>query len=52
MLIRQIAEVSRPLLILSGGEPLLRKDIFELSQYGTERGLKMAHGKQRNAHRR
>ena len=44
MLIHQIAEVSRPLLILSGGEPLLRKDIFELIQYGTERGLKMALG--------
>ena len=44
MLIHQIAEVSRPLLILSGGEPLLRKDIFELIQYGTERGLKMAMG--------
>jgi MoaA/NifB/PqqE/SkfB family radical SAM enzyme len=26
-LIDQIAEVSRPLLILSGGEPLLRKDV-------------------------
>ena len=44
MLIHQIAEVSRPLLILSGGEPLLRNDIFELIQYGTERGLKMALG--------
>jgi len=44
MLIHQIAEVSRPLLILSGGEPLLRKDIFELIQYGTERGLRMAMG--------
>ncbi len=44
MLIHQIAEVSRPLLILSGGEPLLRNDIFELIQYGTERGLRMALG--------
>lgn len=44
MLIHQIVEVSRPLLILSGGEPLLRKDIFELIQYGKERGLKMAMG--------
>jgi len=44
MLIHQIAEVSRPLLILSGGEPLLRKDIFELVQYGKERGLRMAMG--------
>jgi radical SAM protein with 4Fe4S-binding SPASM domain len=44
LLIHQIAEVSKPLLILSGGEPLLRKDIFELIRYGTERGLKMAVG--------
>ncbi|MFW6117561.1 MAG: radical SAM protein, partial [Thermoproteota archaeon] len=44
MLIHQIAEVSKPLLILSGGEPLLREDIFELIQYGSERGLKMGMG--------
>ena len=43
-LIDQISEVSRPLLILSGGEPLLRKDIFELVRYGTEKGLKMGLG--------
>lgn len=44
LLIHQIAEVSKPLLILSGGEPLLREDIFELIRYGTERGLKMGVG--------
>ena len=44
LIIHQIAEVSKPLLILSGGEPLLREDIFELIRYGTERGLKMAMG--------
>ncbi len=44
MLIHQIAEVSRPLLILSGGEPLLREDIFEIIQYGAERGLRMGMG--------
>lgn len=43
-MIDQIAEVSRPMLILSGGEPLLRKDIFEIICYGTEKGLKMAMG--------
>ena len=43
-LIDQICEVSRPLLILSGGEPLLRKDVFELIRYGTEKGLKMGLG--------
>ena len=43
-LIDQISEVSRPLLILSGGEPLLRKDVFELIRYGTEKGLRMGLG--------
>ena len=43
-LIDQISEVSRPLLILSGGEPLLRKDILELIRYGTEKGLRMGLG--------
>jgi radical SAM protein with 4Fe4S-binding SPASM domain len=43
-LIDQICEVSRPLLILSGGEPLLRKDVFELIRYGTEKGLRMGLG--------
>ncbi|TRO54745.1 radical SAM protein, partial [Candidatus Bathyarchaeota archaeon] len=43
-LIDQICEVSRPLLVLSGGEPLLRQDIYELVQYGTSKGLKMGLG--------
>ncbi len=44
MLIHQITEVSKPLLILSGGEPLLRKDIYEIIKYGADRGLKMGMG--------
>jgi radical SAM protein with 4Fe4S-binding SPASM domain len=43
-LIDQISEVSRPLLILSGGEPLLRDDVFELIRYGVSKGLKMGLG--------
>lgn len=43
-LIDQIYQVSRPLLILSGGEPLLRQDIFELIDYGSKKGLKMGLG--------
>ncbi len=43
-LIDQIAEVSLPLLILSGGEPLLRKDVYELVRYGTHKGLRMGLG--------
>ncbi len=44
MLIDQLAELSKPVLILSGGEPLMRPDIYELAKYGTEKGLKMAMG--------
>jgi radical SAM protein with 4Fe4S-binding SPASM domain len=43
-LIDQICKVSKPLLILSGGEPMLRPDIYELIQYGTSKGLKMGLG--------
>jgi len=43
-LMDQIYQVSRPLLILSGGEPLLRPDIFELINYGSKIGLKMGLG--------
>lgn len=44
LLIDQIAKVSRPLLILSGGEPMLRSDIYELIRYGTSQGLRMGLG--------
>ena len=43
-LIDQICEISKPLLVLSGGEPLLRSDIYELIQYGSSKGLKMGLG--------
>jgi hypothetical protein len=31
----------KPVVVLSGGEPLLRDDIFELAEYGTSQGLRM-----------
>lgn len=37
----QIREAGKPIVILTGGEPLLRKDIFELADYGTKKGLRM-----------
>jgi len=40
-LLDQIAEVGRPIIILTGGEPLMREDIFELAEYGTQKGLRM-----------
>lgn len=30
-----------PVVVLSGGEPLLRKDIFEIARYGSDLGLRM-----------
>jgi radical SAM protein with 4Fe4S-binding SPASM domain len=38
----QIAAVSSPILVLSGGEPLFRSDIFQLARYGTDKGLRVA----------
>ncbi|MFW5989686.1 MAG: heme b synthase [Desulfosudaceae bacterium] len=40
-LLDQIARAGSPIVILTGGEPLLRPDIFEIAGYGTELGLKM-----------
>ena len=36
-----IASYANPVMVLSGGEPLLRKDVFEIAGYGTEKGLRM-----------
>ncbi len=36
-----IASTASPVMVLSGGEPLLREDIFDLAQYGTDLGLRM-----------
>ncbi|MFZ0134183.1 MAG: radical SAM protein, partial [Desulfobacterales bacterium] len=40
-LLDQIAAVGRPIVILTGGEPLLRPDIFTIARHGTDRGLRM-----------
>ncbi|MBW2064284.1 MAG: heme b synthase [Deltaproteobacteria bacterium] len=37
----QIASVGKPIVILTGGEPLLREGVFELAEYGTRLGLRM-----------
>ncbi len=41
-IISQIADFGSPILVLSGGEPLYRQDIFELAEYATSRGLRTA----------
>ncbi|MDP3789635.1 MAG: radical SAM protein, partial [Candidatus Omnitrophota bacterium] len=35
------SQSQRPIIILTGGEPLLRKDIFEIVKYGKKNGLIM-----------
>ncbi|MEQ8253536.1 MAG: heme b synthase [Smithellaceae bacterium] len=40
-LIDEIEAVSSPVIILTGGEPLLRPDIFDLAAHGTKKGLRM-----------
>lgn len=39
--IDEIVEMGNPILILSGGEPLVRGDVYELAHYGTEKGLRV-----------
>ena len=41
-LIDEITSLAKPVVVLSGGEPLLRKDVFEIASYGTSKGLRMA----------
>lgn len=40
-LLDDIAGYAKPVIVLSGGEPLLRKDVFEIARYGTDKGLRM-----------
>ena len=40
-LLTDLATMGRPVIILTGGEPLLREDIFHLAQFGTDLGLRM-----------
>lgn len=41
-LIDRIAEFAKPVLVLSGGEPLVRDDILDIAAYGVQKGLKLA----------
>jgi radical SAM protein with 4Fe4S-binding SPASM domain len=40
-LIDDIVSYAKPVVVLSGGEPLIRKDVFEIARYGTDKGLRM-----------
>lgn len=41
-IIDQIVAFANPILVLSGGEPLFRNDIFQLARHATDRGLRVA----------
>ncbi len=41
-IIGQIASYAQPILVLSGGEPLYRADIFDLAKVAGDRGLRVA----------
>src|SRR3989338_5699780 len=38
----EIASFAKPILVFSGGEPLLRADIYELASYAAQTGLRPA----------
>lgn len=39
--IDDIVSYASPVMVLSGGEPLVRKDVFEIAKYGNAKGLRM-----------
>ncbi len=41
-LIDSIAAFSTPILVLTGGEPMLRPDLYDIARYASERGLPVA----------
>jgi radical SAM protein with 4Fe4S-binding SPASM domain len=36
-----ISSYAKPVIVLSGGEPLMREDVFDIAKYGAEKGLRM-----------
>lgn len=40
--IDQVASFAKPIMVLTGGEPLYREDIFELADYISKKGLRTA----------
>ncbi len=39
-LIDQLAEFGSPILVFTGGDPMMRRDLFELIAYATQKGLR------------
>ena len=40
--VEQVSRYAHPILVLSGGEPLFRKDLFTIAAYAADRGLLVA----------
>jgi heme b synthase len=40
-IIDDIVSYAKPVVVLSGGEPLVREDVFEIARYGSDRELRM-----------
>jgi len=43
-IVDEIVEVGKPILILSGGEPLARPDVYQIGRYAVSKGLKVVMG--------
>src|SRR6516164_7968800 len=41
-LVDDVAACNRPLFVLTGGDPLMRDDIYKIVEYGTAQGLPMS----------
>ena len=41
--LEDLGEMGAPVVLFSGGEPLIRKDAFELTKFGTECGLRVVY---------
>lgn len=40
-LVDQLAELAPPMLILTGGDPLMRRDVLEIGRYATDAGMRV-----------
>jgi MoaA/NifB/PqqE/SkfB family radical SAM enzyme len=41
-LIDEVSRFGRPLFVLTGGDPIKRRDILDIIRYGDDKGLRMA----------
>jgi radical SAM protein len=41
-LIDELVEVGRPILVVTGGDPMMRPDLFDLIRYASDQGLRVA----------